>query len=175
MYQKTPENPTSPLSSQKKCGFTLVEVIIALFILATVALALARSMIYLQYTAEANTYEATAATFANNILSQMKDERSFRLKWYENISLINVVGIPDPNSANASVNERWLDLDSETGFTTALLNRNNSRTMDLTITPSINKQAEDYLLSVRYDYNHPYTGRVISKTVRSIRSSVDTF
>ncbi|WP_425609298.1 type IV pilus modification PilV family protein [Thalassobacterium maritimum] len=57
---------------EKHAGFSLLEVMISMFILTLFILAFTKGLSYVKYLAEDNLYEATALTVAVSIIEQMK-------------------------------------------------------------------------------------------------------
>ncbi|MDQ8193359.1 hypothetical protein QEH59_02915 [Coraliomargarita sp. SDUM461004] len=164
-------NSTTP---DTHLGFSLVEVVISLFILALFVLAFTKGLTYTKYTAEDNLYETTALTVAVSTIEQMKSTR------------LNLLETPPTKDGKAIFTmiiegdqQQDLFLDVPNTLQVPIVTEKSgaiAKTMDLEITPSIQAMsgASGYWLSIRYAYEHPNTGRVREAAIHNARSTVPT-
>lgn len=150
-------------------GVTLVEVIIALLIFTVTAVALGRSLIWLQYSAEDNLYTSTAFTVASSVLEQMKSASTDTLKK----SIIET----EFTMRRGSGTDKLL-LGQDNTLTIPLSSdAQNNKTMPLVLRPTI--QAIDgntgFLLRIEYSYDHPSSGRTRTKIMACMRSNVNSY
>lgn len=173
MPQILPEQIAHSNPNRKEpLGFSLVEIVISMFILALFVLAFTKGLTYTKYTAEDNLYEATAMTVAVSIIEQMKgaslnllenppqkDGLSTFTMTVEggenrdvNLDVVNIISVPIVTEKDGAV----------------------AKEMELEITPSIHAMSSTpgYWLAVRYSYKHPQTGRMRTAVVRNARSTV---
>ena len=160
-----------------KTGFSLIEVIIALAILAMLAMAFTASSLYTRRSAETNVYESTALTVASGYLEQIKSVE------YESL----VASVLDPNlPLRTMVNQGTEDPIYLNRFTakTIVLNEdvagNPVQRMTVEVMPEIFDMAPatgERILNIRitYRWNSVDTGRQQVRTLRTARSYVPTF
>lgn len=156
----------------RKYGYSLVEVIISMFVLTLLSLAFTRGLIFAKYTAENNIYESTALTVAVSTIEQMKG------------ASIGVIENPTRSGGNDvfemvvdSGNIRALNLGESNLIDVPLVTDSEGatiNTLEVNLTPSI--EAMDsfngYWLTVHYTYEHPRTKRIRAHTIRNARSTV---
>jgi prepilin-type N-terminal cleavage/methylation domain-containing protein len=162
-------------SKKQQEGFTLIEVIFSLFILALLALGLTKAAIYAQYTAEDNLYEATALTVAISTIEQMKGASLSEISSPTEESGKQVFKLIAGNGTSTSLilnEENVLDIpiitDSEGSA---------SKTMPLTLIPKITPSTSNtgYWLELQYSYDHPKSGTTRTAVIRNIRSTVPVY
>jgi prepilin-type N-terminal cleavage/methylation domain-containing protein len=178
MPQILPEQILNPKLKRKEShGFSLVEIVISMFILALFVLAFTKGLTYTKYTAEDNLYEATAMTVAVSIMEQMKGANNTLIESpptdEEDGKEIFTITIEDNQT-------RDLTLDEENTISIPIVtNKDGSlrKNMDLKITPTIEAMNSlgGYWLTVSYSYEHPQSGRVRTAVVRNARSSISTY
>jgi len=154
-------------------GYSLVEVVISMFILALFVLAFTKGLTYTKYTAEDNLYEATAMTVAVSTIEQMKG------------ASLNLLESPPKKSGKEVFTmiveggqRRDIILDELNVVSVPIVTEKDgaiAKRMDLEMTPSIKKMnsVAGYWLTIRYSYKHPRTGRVRTEVVRNARSTVE--
>ena len=151
-------------------GFTLVEVVISLLILAIAAAGLVSFLISIQYMAEDNLYESTALTVAISTLEQMKSmatenlENSMNSAEFElntGVSGIQVLALEEANELSVPI----------------VTNTETPKSVAIVLTPNIESIAGDtqFWLRVQYQYNHPRNDRTRTKVIGCIRSRVNSY
>ncbi len=151
-------------------GFTLVEIVISLLILAFAAVGLVKFLISIQYTAEDNLYESTALTVALSTLEQMKNAAPSTLDGSIGTSTFNLdVGADQPVVLNLG--------EENTRSIPIITNAESPKFMDLRVTPNIQSIAGEtgFWLSVQYQYDLPRNGRTQTKVMECIRSKIPSF
>ncbi|MGZ0707463.1 type IV pilus modification PilV family protein [Coraliomargarita sp. W4R53] len=167
-------NEACPLNFDRKqsAGFSLVEVVTSMFILALFILAFTKGLTYTKYTAEDNLYEATAMTVAVSTIEQMKG------------ASLNLLESPPKESGKEIFTmiveggqEHDIILDEVNVILVPIVTEKDgsiAKKMELEMTPSITPMSSvsGYWLTIRYSYKHPSTGRVRTEVVRNSRSTV---
>lgn len=155
-------------------GLTLVEAIIALAILSSVSLTLAKSLIWIQYTAENNLYQSTAFTVATGILEQIKSSSALNLREAESAGTFQLKASIENGTSAGDI----LTLGTENTLAVDIVtNGDNPKSIPLRLTPSIKPIGQgSYLLKIQYEYDHPKHNRSQTNVVMCIRSiQVNTF
>ena len=156
----------------KQAAFSLVEMMIAMFIFALLAFGITKTLLFTKLTAEDNLYEATSLTVAISTIEQMKGASLILLadpptvSGKEVFSLV-VQGNTKQNIILAEENILQVPIVTESGGST-------TKTMALTMIPEIEPMTTNtgYWLTVTYSYAHPRSGRVRTNTIRNARSTV---
>jgi len=154
-------------------GFSLVEVMISMFVLALFILAFTKGLMYVKYMAEDNLFDATALTVAVSTIEQMKGapinllESPPKIDGKGTFKMI-VEGGQERRVVLGEVNAMLIPITTDEDGSTV-------KTMNMEITPNITKMtaAAGYWLSVTYTYKHPRTGRERTEVVRNARSTVN--
>lgn len=159
-------------TGEAKRGFSLVEIMITMFVLAIFVMVFTKGLTYAKYTAEDNLYSSTALTVAVSTIEQMKGA---------NLNLLSSPRRQNGKEIFTMVveggNDHDLILDEVNNITIPLVTDENNevaKTLDLEITPSIEPMSTftGYWLTIRYSYKHPQTGRVKTEIIRNARSTV---
>lgn len=151
-------------------GFTLVEVMISLLILAIAAAGLVSFLIAIQYMAEDNLYESTALTVAISTLEQMKSMTTDNLE-----NRMNAGNFDLDTGANGI---QTLTLDTTNQLSVPIVtNTDNPKSIPIVLTPSIESIAGDtgFWLRIQYQYNLPRNNRTRTEVIGCIRSRVNSF
>jgi type II secretory pathway pseudopilin PulG len=157
-----------------KYAFSLIEMVVSMFVLTLLSLAFVRGLIYIKYTAEDNLYEASALSVAVSTIEQMKGA---------SISLLSTPPTSDGKEIFTLTveNENEIDLILDEANTVSIplvtdSDGNIQKTLDIEVVPSIDAMdtATGYWLSLKYSYKHPRTGRIRTAMVRNARSTVPT-
>lgn len=151
-------------------GFTLLEVMISLIILAVAAAGLVSLLISMQYISEDNLYKSTALTVAISTLEQMKSMTTNDLEISMSTREFDL---------NTGANgEQTLTLDQPNQLLVPIVtNAETPKSMPIVLTPSIMSTAggTQFWLRVQYQYNHPKNDRTRTKVIGCIRSRVNSF
>jgi prepilin-type N-terminal cleavage/methylation domain-containing protein len=158
--------------SHGRRGFSLVEVVISMFVLAIFVLAFTQTLIFTKYQAEDNLYAATALTVGVSAIEQMKSVSLARLE-----SPPNINGKPYFRMEVMGQNSIELFLDEANSIEVPIVTEeggNTEKTMTLEITPSLQKMVDlpGYWIEITYAYAHPQTGRIRTEILRNARSDV---
>jgi len=153
-------------------GFSLIEVIVSLFVLALLALALAKALTFAKYTAEDNLYEATALTVAVSAVEQIKGISLDALR-----DPPEVGGKPVFQMTVESGTTDSLFLDEPNTIEVPIVTRSDgatSKRLEMTVEPSIAPMAtgSGFWIEVRYSYQHPRSGKTRDRVVRNARTVV---
>lgn len=165
----------SHIYMKQKHGFTLVEAMFSLFILAVASLGLIKALITTQYTAEDNLYEATALTVALSTIEQMKGASLSALSDPLTVSGVETFNLIAGNGSTTS-----LDLDTQNIIEIPIITKEDGtskKTLPLTLTPRIKQTSSKtgYWLEVEYAYDHPRNGRTRTQTIRNMRSEIAVY
>lgn len=161
-------------STQQKTGFSLIEVMISMFVLTLLALAITKTLAHAKYTAEDSLYEATALNLGLSIVEQMKSTSYVALS---NPPLAG--GKPSFRMLVDSGSEEILFLDEANQLSVPIVTEAGgarAKLLPTTITPSITEMTDGIglWLEVRYSYEHPRSGltreRVVRNAITDIRS-----
>jgi prepilin-type N-terminal cleavage/methylation domain-containing protein len=158
-------------SESQRAGFSLVEVMIAMFILTFFTAALFKGLLYAKYTAEDNLYTSTALTVAVSLMEQMKGASINQISSPKEVSgkeifTMIVEGGADRDLILGEPNKIEIPLVTDPSGVV-------SKTFDITINASIEEMDEiGYWLSIRYSYAHPRTGRIRTEVIHNARSTV---
>lgn len=160
--------------SLRRSAFSLVETIIALFVLTLLALALTKTLIYTGYMAEGNLYEATALTVASSIIEQVKGTSYDNLR---NPPVRN--GNPSLELVAGSGESSFLTLGAFNDLDVPLVSPQNGtggKVMQLRVRPSLTAMAggSGYWIEVEYEFDQPGTNRLQTRVLRNARSAVPT-
>ena len=153
-------------------AFSLVEMMVSMFVLAFLALALTKLLLFSKVTAEDNLYEATSLTVAISIIEQMHGASLNLLENPSQESGSEVFEMVIGGNVKASVflgEENLLEIPIVTDSEGVI-----AKTLPLTITPRIDpmENGMGYWLSIEYAYDHPRTNRTRTQIMRSARSTV---
>lgn len=153
-------------------GFSLVEVMISMFVFTLLALATTQTLIFTKYAAENSLYEATSLNLGLSIIEQMKSAP------YQDLTNPPIV---DGNAQFAmeidSGNVVNLRLGANNTLSVPIVTEaggNQSKLLPVTVNPSITQMTEgDGLwLEVRYAYDHPRSGQTSNRVVRSATTDI---
>ena len=155
-------------------AFSLVEVMVGMFVLSLLALGMTKLLLFSKVTAEDNLYEATALTVAVSIVEQMQGASLNLLENPQEVGGDEVFEMVIGNNVKSSVvlgEENVLDVPivTDSGGSVA-------KTLALKVTPRIGlmENGKGYWLSIEYAYDHPRTNRTRTQIIRSARSTVPT-
>lgn len=159
-------------TSLQPTAFSLVEMMIAMFIFALLSFGITKTLLFTKLTAEDNLYEATSLTVAISTIEQMKGaslillESPPKVGGKEVFSLV-IQGNTKQNLILGEANILQVPIVTEYGGTT-------TKRMALTMIPEIEPMTTNtgYWLTVTFSYEHPRTGRIRTHTVRNARSTV---
>ena len=159
-------------AKKAKDAFSLVEMVITLFLFTILALALTKALTYTKYIAEDNLYEATALTVASSLNEQIKGA-SLDL-------IINPKRINGDDCFEMSINgETSIDLTLGTFNdldVPVVTNEGGEQTksMRVRIKPEIDEMInrQGYWITIEYEFDHPRSGQTRSSTVRNARSKI---
>jgi prepilin-type N-terminal cleavage/methylation domain-containing protein len=155
-------------------GFSLVEVMISMFILTLLALAVTKGLTFTKYTAEDSLYEVTALNLGLSIIEQMKST-SFNELSDPPLS----EGKPSFRLLVDNGDEVILYLDSENVLEVPIVTEaggERAKLLSTTLIPSITEMRDGsgLWLEVRYTFDHPRSGRtrerVVHNAITDIRS-----
>lgn len=153
-------------------GFSLIELVVAMFVFTILAAGLSKSIIHTQQVAEDNLYEATALTVASSMIEQIKGVSYALLT-----APIQVDGEDGINMliGNGQTSDLILGEFNELDVP-IVTNASGStdKTMTLRVNPMITLMDNEsgYWIEVEYEYDHPKTGRTRSHSLRNARSAV---
>lgn len=153
-------------------GFSLIELVVAMFVFTILAAGLSKSIIHTQQVAEDNLYEATALTVASSMIEQIKGV-SYAL-------LTDPIQVDGEDGINMLIgNGQTSDLilgEFNELDVPIVTNASGStdKTMPLRVNPMITLMDNEsgYWIEVEYEYDHPKTGRTRSHSLRNARSAV---
>lgn len=148
-------------------GFSLVEILISMFVLTVLALATTKTLIVSKYTAEDSLYEATALNLGLSIIEQMKSASYVVL---ENPPLSG--GAPSFRMLVENGAEEILILDEANLLQVPIVTEasgDQTKRLPTTVIPSITDMTDGsgLWLEVRYSFEHPRSGRVRERVVRN--------
>lgn len=153
-------------------AFSLLEVMIAMFVLGLMALALTKGLTHAKYTAEGNLFEGTALTAAVSTIEQMKGASLNLLQdppLVDGKKVFKMI-IADGLTQNLVLNE------VNTVTVPVVTDEGGSigKTLDLNLTPRIESMTtfSGYWLSVEYSYTRPGMRRIHTSTVRNAQSLI---
>ena len=158
----------------KAKGFSLVEVVVSMFIFALLALALTKTLTFTKYLAEDNLYEATALTVASSLIEQIKGASLDLL-----IDPIQTGGKDSFEMAADGSTSKYLILDEYNKLEVPIVTDNSgseTKKLEIRVNPSITKMSKSkgYWIEIEYQFDHPRTGRTRTNTLRNARSTVPT-
>lgn len=155
-------------------AFSLVEVMISMFVLTVLALATTKTLIIAKYTAEDSLYEATALNLGLSIIEQMKSasyvvlenpplsggDPSFRMLIDNGAEVVLILD---------EVNELQIPIVTEAGG-------DQTKLLPTSVIPSITNMSDGsgLWLEVRYSFEHPRSGRVRERVVRNAVTNIRT-
>jgi prepilin-type N-terminal cleavage/methylation domain-containing protein len=168
------KNGKTDKSKQIQSGFSLVEMIVSMFVLTLLSLGFIKGLVYTKYMAEDNLYEASALSVAVSTIEQMKGASISLLSTPSTSGGKEIFTLTVENS-----NTIDLFLDEVNTMSIPLVtdsDGNVQKYLELEVTPSIDAMdsATGYWLSLKYSYKHPRTGRIRTAMVRNARSTVPT-
>lgn len=169
-----------PISSKKSivahpaslAAFSLVELMVSMFVLALLALALTKLLLFSKVTAEDNLYEATSLTVAISTIEQMQGASLNLLENPSQESGASVFEMVIGGNIKKSVflgKANLLEVPIVTDSLGVI-----AKALPLTVTPRIDpmENGMGYWLSIEYAYDHPRTNRTRTQIMRSARSTV---
>jgi len=167
----------SQLKERKQAGFTLLEVMLALVILAVIAVGITRSLIMTRGLAETNIRESSAVAAASGYLEQMKSmeyERILTSVRDPDVPIPTVLaeGQPDPLFLDQWMEkELVIDQDAQTG---------QERTMPLWVRLEVqdlepSNNGSLMAITLFFAWEDAKTGQRRDRSVRTMRSLVPTF
>lgn len=165
-------SPAKKKHCSHHAAFSLVEMMVSMFVLALLALALTKLLLFSKVTAEDNLYEATSLTVAISIIEQMHGASLNLLENPSQESGSEVFEMVIGGNVKKSVflgEENLLEVPIVTDSSGVI-----AKTLPLTITPRIDPMGNGmgYWLSIKYAYDHPRTNRTRTQIMRSARSTV---
>lgn len=163
---------TFPPLRPKLAAYSLVELMVGMFVLAMLGLGMTKALLFSKATAEDNLYEATALTVAISTMEQMQGASLKLLKDPPTIGgaavfEMVVAGNTEQNIFLGEANFLEVPIVTDSAGSIA-------KTMPLTLTPQIApmENGMGYWLSVKYSYDHPRHQRTRTQIMRSARSTV---
>ena len=153
-------------------GFSLVEMLISMFIFTLLSVGLSKTLIYTQQVAEDNLYEATALTVASSFIEQIKSVSYAKLLDPDQTAGKDSIEMVIGNNQRFDVIlGEFNDLDipivtDKSGIT--------NKTLRLQVNPSITEMNSNsgFWIEILYKYEHPKTKRIRNRVLRNARSAV---
>lgn len=164
-------------TESKRNGFTLVEVMLAIFILGFIAIGISQNLVMTRGISETNIRESTAIAAASGYMEQVKSmdyERILSSVRDPDLPLPTILsqGVPDPVHLGVWVEKTIIiDEDAQTG---------KERTMPFHLNMSI-EDLEDsgngsaLAITILYAWEDAKSGNRRERSLRTIRSLVPTF
>ncbi len=156
-------------NSRADRGFSLIEVLISMFMLALLSLFLIATLTNTKYMAEDNFYEATALSASLSLMEQMMGvaEMEFSASPFTMVSKDNLpteLTWGSPNTLEVPV------ISEEDGSGNVVVNK----FMDLTITPRRTpaSDTDGWWIDIEYSYVHPGNGKTRTHVIRNMRGPV---
>jgi prepilin-type N-terminal cleavage/methylation domain-containing protein len=150
-------------------GFTLVEVVISLLIVAVAAAGLIKSLISIEYTAESVFRESSALNVALSTLEQIKSTTNDGLDESIITETFNL------RTGNGEIKALHLGTANELSVP-IVTDGENQKSLPLVLSPSIEYIGETTAVWIRveYQYEHPKNGP-LTNVIGCIRSPVQSF
>jgi len=143
----------------------------SMLIASLVTVALAKSMILMQYSAEDNLYQVAALNVAETTLTQMKSASPGVLLTLANSN-------DQTFKVDLGIESIELNLGQENELSVPIvIDADKPKSMTVIVNPTIDSLQNDTVLhlKVAYTFEHPRTGRVRNKFIQSMRSRVNTY
>lgn len=174
------------ISRNPKSGFTLIEVVYALIILAVLFAGLIKISAFTKFNAEQNLYEVSALNAALGVIEQLKSANYELLtdpptgaSGTPYFALITSTGTNIELNLGTS-NQLEIPIITEAGGTTG-------KTLDVALTPTLqasttlvenlvnSTEAAGMWITIYYEWQHPRTKKTHSGTLRNMVSLVSTY
>ncbi|MEO0511006.1 MAG: prepilin-type N-terminal cleavage/methylation domain-containing protein [Verrucomicrobiota bacterium] len=161
-----------PEIPKKQDGYSLVEMVVTLFVFSLLALGLTKTLTFSKMAAEDNLYEATALTVATSVVEQIKGSSYANLE-----DPIQVSGKDAFEMVGGTGNASELILDEFNTLIVPLVTEADgliSKNMEIRLKPTITPMNTGigYWIIVEYNYNHPRMNRIRTNYVRNARSNI---
>ncbi|TVP75497.1 MAG: prepilin-type N-terminal cleavage/methylation domain-containing protein [Puniceicoccaceae bacterium] len=167
-------NPQKKFIRSKDHGFSLVEVMIAMFVLTLLALATTRTMTYTKFTTEDTLYEATTLNLGLSIIEQMKGR-----SYHELMNPPLVGGKPSFTMRLGAGAQEILILDEANQLDVPIVTEaggDQTKRLPVTVTPSMTPMTEGIglWLEVHYSFPHPRSGKIRERFVYNAKTNVES-
>jgi prepilin-type N-terminal cleavage/methylation domain-containing protein len=165
------------VARMRRHGFTMVEMVISLFVLAMMALALGSATIQARKMSEAAVYKGTAMAAASGYMEQLKS-----MEYQQLINSITDKSIPLPTKLDQGTSDPLIVGVENSKKITIDVNSSGeaTKTMDFIITPELTNLEPTLGLraieiKLRYKWKAPGSNSYLERGIRSVRSYVPTF